>query len=294
MTFHPFLSSLLLGTAVALLGGCITPRVHDAAAPAPRAGVDSYRLLVGSARSSTGCRYAYRVFTPDAAAGATSVTDVVLGHGFLRDQDTLVELARGLANAGLRAATLDFCAMRPWNGRHPANARELRVMAARLVTIDEGTHGGGRPVDRPRGVIYIGFSAGGLAAVLAGSTDPATRGVITLDLVDQDDLALRAVAELDAPLVGLQGPPSRCNADGNGRQAFGARPHAALETVPGASHCDFEAPSGWLCELVCGDGRDDDDTLRAEIVRRVVTIATRLAHGRSGFTRESSRHAPVD
>ena len=63
---------------------------------------------------------------------------------------------------------------------------------------------------------------------------------------------------------------TRCNAHAV------AAPWAALlpalradRVVDGASHCDFEAPSDWMCELACGD----TDPARQAIVRQALRDA---------------------
>ena len=270
MSRSPRRAFALLGlcAALALPLGCLAPGTRGDAAAEPRASVDRYRLESGEARSVAGCRYAYRVYEPTAAgtaaAGATPPT-VLLGHGFLRDQDTLIDLARALADVGVRVATLNFCNMRPWNGHHARNASDLRALAERVAA------------DAPR--VYGGFSAGALAAALAARDDPATLGVLALDLVDQDGIGRAALAASDAPLVGLQGEPSACNAGGSGARAFAERPDATLETVTGASHCEFESPTDRLCELLCGDGDDTaaDERQRAEIVRRALAAVLGFA-----------------
>ena len=273
MNVSPRRAAPALVAALALALGCLAPQARDAGGAAPRAGLDRYRLATGEARSSGGCRYAYRVYAPlaaaEAGAGSPGSVTVLLGHGFLRDQDTLVGLARALANAGFRVVTLDFCNMRPWNGHHARNARDLVALAARVGAAD---------------VVYAGFSAGALAALLAAADDPRARGVVTLDLVDQGGLGADALARLDAPLIGLQGPPSRCNADGGGGRVFARRPAAPLETLPGASHCEFESPSDGLCELLCGDedASGADARERADVVRRTVAAVRRLAAGGPG------------
>jgi len=273
---------LLALVPIAALAGCVASSVKGERAAAPRADRDDYRLEVGNARSLAGCRYDYRVYQPtrlDAEgdpgvnAGvdreANDSTDapvtVMLGHGFLRDQDRLVGHARALANAGFRVVTLDFCNMRPWNGHHVRNAADLRALATRVTGAGSG-------------VVYAGFSAGALAALIAGGDDPATLGVVTLDLVDQDDLARDALATLTAPLIGLEGPPSGCNANGSGRRVFDTRSDAILETLDGASHCEFESPTNRLCEIACGDEDTDreNERLRQDIVRRVVAAVRHL------------------
>jgi len=262
--------ALLAIVAVASPLGCLAPNARDETRARPRDGLDGYRLTTGDSRSLAGCRYDYRVYTP-VNSGAT--TTVMLGHGFLRDQDTLVGLARALANAGHRAVTLDFCNMRPWNGHHERNARDLVALSGHVGATD---------------VVYAGFSAGALAALLAGAGDPATRGVITLDLVDQGGLAGTALAGLAVPLVGLQGPPSSCNANGSGQRVFDTRPEASLATLSGASHCEFESPTDRLCEIACGDDDADDERVREDIIRRVVEAVGRLDGNSRAATSASS------
>ena len=262
------------------LAGCLGLGADPADRPEPRPALDAYRLERAEARSLAGCRYDYRVFEPAAGAPATAV---ILGHGFLRDQDRLVGLARALANAGHRTVTLDFCNMRPWNGHHARNAADMRRLA--------------RERGLPGRTVYAGFSAGALAALLAGADDPDALGVVALDLVDQGGLGLGAAARADVPLVGLAGPPAACNAEGNGLAAFAAPPPGAgaarsVELVPGATHCDFEAPTNWLCELACGAsplpgpapaadgaGTTPGPTRRELVLARTVGLVDALAAG---------------
>ena len=246
---------LLAAVPAALLCGCLGAGLDPAHRPEPRPALDAYRLERAEARSLAGCRYDYRVFEP---AGGAPATSVILGHGFLRDQDRQVGLARALANAGHRAVTLDFCNMRPWNGHHERNAADMRRLA--------------RTYGLPGRTVYAGFSAGALAALLAGADDPDALGVVALDLVDQGGLGLAAATRSPVPIVGLAGPPAACNANGSGLAAFAARPGVddapsdgapsdgapvgspvrSVDAVPGATHCDFESPTDWLCELACG------------------------------------------
>ena len=273
-----------LGLACALaatLGGCLGAGADPGALPEPRPALDDYRLERAGARSLAGCRYDYRVYEPAAEPAAA----VILGHGFLRSQDRQVGLARALANAGHRVVTLDFCNMRPWNGHHERNAADMRRLAK--------THG------LPGRTVYAGFSAGALAALLAGADDPDALGIVALDLVDQGGLGLAAAARARAPLVGLAGPPAACNADGNGLAAFARRPDPvapggpdrSVDVVPGATHCDFEAPTNWLCELACGaspalegESRSDGEasapvgpSTRERVLRRTVALVDELA-----------------
>nr|WP_246221639.1 alpha/beta hydrolase [Marichromatium bheemlicum] len=163
---------------------------------------------------------------------------VVLGHGFLREQSTLAGLARTLAAAGVDCATLDFTAQRPWDGAHLRNGLAMIRVADRLGA---------------RRVVYVGFSAGGLAALVAARNDPRARGVVTLDLVDAAGLGRATAAALSVPLVGLVGEPGRCNAHNGARLVYAQAPRGRLERIAGAGHCDFESPTDPLCEMLCGE-----------------------------------------
>lgn len=212
----------------------------------PHTDSDNYQLVEQSSNSVTGCQFMYRVYQPNSRRTSTSV---VLGHGFLRDQDNMIDLSRAIANHGIQVVTLDFCNMRLWNGHHQRNAQDMRNLAKTLDIADD--------------VIYAGFSAGALAAVLASDND--TRAIIALDFVDQEELGKKAISKLQIPLIGLAGPPSRCNANSHGNTLFSERADRSfskLSKVSGASHCDFESPSNWLCEVTCGD-KDNVDTARS-------------------------------
>ena len=224
---------LLAAVPAALLSGCLGAGLDPAHRPEPRPALDAYRLERAEARSLAGCRYDYRVFEP---AGGAPATSVILGHGFLRDQDRQVGLARALANAGHRAVTLDFCNMRPWNGHHERNAADMRRLA--------------RTYGLPGRTVYAGFSAGALAALLAGADDPDALGVVALDLVDQGGLGLAAASRSPVPIVGLAGPPAACNANGSGLAAFAARP--GVDDAPSSAVRTGRRRTGRPWDRPCG------------------------------------------
>jgi len=178
----------------------------------------------------------------------------------MRAKERMDGLATALAEAGIATATVDFCNARLWDGRHAQNGRDMVSLARSL---------GNRPV------VYAGFSAGALAALFAAREDASARGVLALDLVDDRRQGFRTAKELDKPLLGLMGEPSACNAQGNGRPVFSASRLSEAELVDGAGHCDFESPTSWFCELVCGRTAESA-SLRREIIASTVSAATRL------------------
>lgn len=259
MTIGSSVKALCL-CSLLLLGGCLAVGTRpDHAQPVPEQ--DQYSLQSGKAISGTGCEFSYRLYAP---VTPTTGTHVIFGHGFLRDQNKLIGAGRALANAGIPTATLDFCNMRPWNGNHLKNAADMQQLVELIGAQDD--------------VIYAGFSAGALAALLAA--DEKTRAVLTLDLVDQGALGLSAAQQLPVPLIGLHGPAHRCNADNNGLSVYEAALEAAPEKqrqshlIANASHCEFESPSNWLCETACGDSdpQTTNNNTRQHILDRSVEL----------------------
>lgn len=254
-----------------LLAGCSGLLLRpDAAAQADLpAGVG---LRSGQIASATGCALDYRLYGPatrlPAAAGngapARGGDWVILAHGFLRSQARMRGLAGAMAADGMQVATLDFCNQKPWAGRHVQNGRDMVALARHL--------GAER-------VVYAGFSAGGLAALLAGRADATALGILTLDLVDTQGLGVGAARRLDKPLLALAGEPTNCNALANGAGVYRVADHARVQQLDGAGHCDFESPTDGLCELVCTDPDGAGGSHRERIIASARAAASALLDG---------------
>ncbi len=172
----------------------------------------------------------------------------ILSHGFTRSRRTLAGHAQALAAAGVLALTPDL----PCTFDFRCNARALTALVASLRA------GGpfGAPVER---VMLVGFSAGGLSSLLAAGA-PGVVGFVGLDPFDRtlpdeaERLGLAAARSLRTEALLLRAPPSRCNAEAVAAPWGSVLP--ALwrdELIAGASHCDFESPTDWMCRLACGD-----------------------------------------
>ena len=183
----------------------------------------------------------------------------ILSHGFTRSRRTLAGHAQALADAGVLALAPDL----PCTFDFRCNARALAALVGSLRA------GGpfGAPVQR---VMLVGFSAGGLSSLLAADT-PGVVGYVGLDPFDRamagetQHLGLAVAGRLRTEVLLLRAPPSRCNADASAAPWATALP--ALwrdELVAGASHCDFESPTDWLCRMACGD----PDPARQQQVRQ--------------------------
>lgn len=269
----PVTAGLLVAALAAGLLGCPTlvSRSPDGVgSPTAAASAPAVTREQDSFRSVTGCEVATTRFAPSAPR-----TDavVILAHGFLRDQQRMEGLALALAASGVTTHTLSFCNSRPWDGGHRANAADMRRLADRL---------GAPPV------IYAGFSAGGLSALIAAGEDPRALGVLALDLVDDGDgLGAKTAAGLDRPLIGLTGEPAACNAQSNGLAVYAASRQARVTHILGARHCDFEAPTDWLCRSVCGADDEGAESRRGDIIRRSVAAVGDLL----GLPAQASRWA---
>jgi pimeloyl-ACP methyl ester carboxylesterase len=183
---------------------------------------------------------------------------VILSHGFTRSRSTLGDHAAAIAGAGALALTPDM----PYTFDFRRNAQGLSELVARLLA--GGTFGA--PVER---VVLVGFSAGGLSSLLAAST-PGVVGYVGLDPFDRERrdssgaLGRDFAPGLSTPAILLRAPPSSCNAQAVAAPWGTLLPGLRLDRViEGASHCDFESPTDWMCRLACGE----TDPQRQQAVR---------------------------
>lgn len=181
---------------------------------------------------------------------------VVLAHGFSRSRAYVADHGRHLASWGVAVVAPDLCTSDFWDIDHGQNGRDLAALAAAASD--------GLPV------VFVGHSAGGLAALLASAQSPVAVGQLGLDLVDSGDLGQQAAGSVPVPAWGLLGEPDFCNEDSNGTDVYAAVADGGAIRVAGADHCDFEAPTDGLCTGFCGGGDASDPAVRA-IVRAMTT-----------------------
>lgn len=225
--------------------------------PPPPAESPDYRLPggypVADAEGSVdvgSCDMSYVSFTP---VGAPSAPWVVLSHGFQRSSANVEDLAAHVSSWGLTVITPQLCHATIFDADHEQNGEDLVALAAALGA--------------PAGTLYVGHSAGGLASLVAVSKGGGAGAGLGLDPVDTDDIGLAAAPSVSVPFDALLGEPSFCNADGNGLDlAYAVTSHHVF-AVTEADHCDFEAPTDWLCELGCWGTNDifSDDEIRATV-----------------------------
>jgi dienelactone hydrolase len=194
------------------------------------------------------------VHRPDGTARGA----VVLAHGFLRSRGTMAGHADALARSGALVIVPDLPS---WTDSRE-NGRALVELVARVRA---GAFGA--PVER---VMLVGFSAGGLAALLAAAS-PGVVAYVGLDAFDRPGgVGLEAARTLRTPAFLVRGPSSFCNAYDIAAPWSAVLPALVEErAVAGASHCDFEAPTDRWCTLLCGA----TDPARQKAVRDALRVA---------------------
>jgi pimeloyl-ACP methyl ester carboxylesterase len=229
----------------------------------------------GAVRSAYGCQIGYEYYDPAPVEAASDFAGprplVVLAHGFMRSTATIRGWADAWASRGVRTVAVDFCNSGPFNGRHDRNAEDLVAVAHHL-----------EPGDAP--IIYAGFSAGGLSALLAAAADPRTVAYMGLDAVDSNGLAAQ-VDRLRAPALFLAGEPTSCNAYGNMLDTLPRASRLVVLRIPGASHCDFENPTTRFCTFLCGTGSTTDAV--SETRATIRALATAWVEAYAGVSPES-------
>lgn len=222
---HPPVRRLLLGMAALVLGLVAT--------------ADARTLTMTLAGEQT----LVDITAPTAPSGAAPSRDaVILAHGFTRSRATFAGHATMLANAGYWAIVPDL----PFLLDSRDNAVALRDLVRQL---QQGA--AGAPINR---FVLVGFSAGGLSALLAADA-PGVAGYVGLDPFDRpNDIGLEAARKLAVPAFLLRGPSAACNAYSIAEPWVKALPHLVQDhQFAAASHCDFESPTDGLCTFVCGD-----------------------------------------
>jgi dienelactone hydrolase len=211
---------------------------------------------IGTLPSVRDCDLRYRIHQP-ATPGAGPA--VLIAHGFLRRGEYMAGWADAAARAGLTAVTVDLCASATAGGRHADNGADLVAIRRRLGI---------------EAVVYVGVSAGGLAAMIAASLDPdATRGVLLLDPTNAGGQARSAAARVRAPVAALVAKRQVCNAWRNIDPALETLPDATIVPVDNASHCDFEWPTDTFCRVACISTGSDARHRRAEARIRDVGLS---------------------
>ncbi len=185
---------------------------------------------------------------------ASNAPTVIVAHGFLRSSGNMIDWGGHLGSWGFNALIVDMCNF----ADHAANGQSLAELASNLG------------ISSP---LYMGFSAGGLASLIAAANSNPM-GVLTLDPVDDmGGTGSSIYGQVNAPLLGLIGEPSDCNSQNNSVSLLQGTGATHIFRVTDADHCDFEAPTDDLCENgvlgfgACGNTNASisDDSIRSTI-----------------------------
>ena len=233
--------------------------------------------------SVTNCsNISFLVYTP---VTAVEPPLVVLGHGFARNVDVMTGWAEHFASWGVEVILPTLCHYNIWNGvDHPMNAKNMQELA---------DHHGATEV------VYAGHSAGGLAALIAASTDVNALGVLGLDTTDTENtfgvadfLGQTYAANVTSTSFFIRGEPSNCNSNNNGLTLFRMTPVYRIVKVTDADHCDFENPTDFLCEVSCANNQPlftDEDiktTITALSTAAIMSLTGLSEDGAKTWTEE--------
>lgn len=202
--------------------------------------------------------------TPPASGHDTAARHdtVILAHGFTRSRATMAGHAATLAQDGYWVVVPDL----PYLMDSRDNALALRDLMRQLQQGKAGV-----PLDR---FVLVGFSAGGLSALLAADA-PGVAGYIGLDPFDRPGgVGLEAARKLAIPAFLLRGPAAACNAYSIAEPWVKALPNLVEERqFAAASHCDFEAPTDRMCTFVCGATNPQNQAAVSDFLRGSVRRA---------------------
>jgi dienelactone hydrolase len=256
--FSPRAAEIWVVFAVGLLaGGCAAPERagRTAAANPPQVPVT---LRVDTREGA----FDYDLYLP---ASGKPAPLVVVAHGFSRSKSNMADWGRRLSQEGFATAVPTLPA---WSD-HARNGRAILALVDWLGARDD-IRGS---VDTKQ-VGLVGFSAGGLATLLAAADTPNVGVWVGLDPVDMGGQGVRAAASLKCPSLVLRAEPQPANANGNAAEicrALGEKNGCLL--VVGAVHVDAEWPTDVLAEWVCGKSSPE----RREVFVRYTVAALRAA-----------------
>ena len=217
--------------------------------------------------AATSCRpMDVSVYTPVGAPGGPVV---VVAHGFSGRRRDMEGWGQHFASWGFTALVPQMCHATPLNVDHEQNGLDLVALAADLA-----------PGQAP---FYVGYSAGGLAALVAAAEDAGAGGNLGLDMVDAFGIGARFAPGLTAPAADLYSEPSACNTRNNGVPLYDGIGAPTL-SIPGADHCDWMNPTQAACAFVCATGPDEP-----RIPQAIATLATSWLLWQGGLDAQAAR-----
>jgi dienelactone hydrolase len=213
-------------------------------------------------------------------SGLKKAPVAVVAHGFSRSRKNMAGLGRLLGSHGFITAVPDL----PSPGDYRRNALALAALLDQLHS-DHLLQ-----VPRPNGKsALVGYSLGGLAALLASAMVPHARCWIGLDPVDINGAGEQAAKTLRIPSVVLCAEPGPWTY-GTGQiiRALSS-PRLALR-VKHATHCDPESQTDLMTQFFCGR----QNPARRQVFEKYTIAALRALFFDHPTARNSLRAAQKD
>jgi pimeloyl-ACP methyl ester carboxylesterase len=197
------------------------------------------------------CTFETESFVPDQAETDQVVIlapGFAFGAGLGSTREAMSPLAEHFASWGITTYTVALCTNGP-SIDHPRNGQAIAELGESVGA---------------NGAVYMGFSAGGLATMLAAAEAGNTRAYFALDAVDTDNLAAPALDALSVPRFALVGEGSSCNSTNNMLAAYQGKDVRAVRVI-GAQHFIFEGDvcAGIKCLACDGGGAEQVEVVRA-------------------------------
>jgi len=235
---------------------------------APTEKLYELRTEEGTRTAASGDSVPYSLFVPVPRVGLPGPPwpALVLSHGFARNRRYHAENARYLASRGIVTLTPNFVKL---GGGRPSQLRNVRNTADHVVWLVERSSS---PTDSIAGLVderrigLAGHSAGGAvsleAAVALTESGRPLEALLLLDAVPWPRTAALVSDLLPLDFASLRSEPSACNAFASVVPVLpGLRVPNDDVRILGATHCDPENPTDFLCRIACGGGSAEGQSL---------------------------------
>ena len=215
------------------------------------------------------CRGVVERYQP-AFAGLPPTIPFIFAHGLLRDVRNHRDFARHLASWGASVYLVGHCSGGWSKSRIDTAGGGAGLLAGMMRQVADASGA--------QKIVYGGFSAGGRASRLAAFADARTVGWLGLDPVDRIATGGQTVS---FPMYALFAPAQGCNAQQMGRMLTKPSVAGKALEVSGTTHCHFEAPTDFLCQVACGE--PGDVTQNHVLRQRIWALATGFVRWRAGL-----------
>ncbi|KFJ43886.1 dienelactone hydrolase family protein [Francisella philomiragia] len=171
-----------------------------------------------------------------------SLPVVIVVHGFSRSKDNMSGWGSFLADHGYFVVVPNL----PFWANHSKNAEFISELINYIYSNSDYTS------IINNDLALVGFSAGGLATLIATSENTRVKLWIGLDPVDVGNLGSQAAKNINCPTYIIAASASACNANNNYKNFITNLKENNLIKIDGAVHVDAEWPTNRFAELFCG------------------------------------------